>query len=153
MLWYNNHRIYLWSNTMTLDEEFLKELKLLKENGLKDSPLRLEYEEKVRNLKDLETVLRKQGLPEKEIAYTLHNKRREIGKVYKEAAPPLFQEYIYIATANKYGDPLGPTFEQLAERKTYAQIIESSSRPIADLDNRLTVDGFIEWYRKKKRVV
>ena len=86
----------------------------------------------------------------KEIAYTLHNKRREIGKVYKEAAPPLLQEYIYVATANKYGDPLGPTFEQLAERKTYAEIIESSSRPIEDLDNRLTVDGFVEWYRKKK---
>ena len=58
---------------MTTDEEFLKELKLLKENGLKDSPLRLEYEEKVRNLKDLETELRRQGLSEKEIAYTLHN--------------------------------------------------------------------------------
>lgn len=135
---------------MTMDEEFLKELKLLKENGLKDSPLRLEYEEKVRNLKDLETELRKQDLSEKKIAYTLHNKRREIGKIYKEAAPPLLQEYIYVATANKYGDPLGPTFEQLAERKTYAEIIESSSRPIEDLDNRLTVDGFIEWYRKKK---
>ena len=135
---------------MTKDEEFLKELKLLKENGLKDSPLRLEYEEKVRNLKDLETELRSKGLSEKEIAYTLHNKRREIGKVYKEAAPPLFQEYIYIATANKYGDPLGPTFEQLAERKTYAEIIESSSRPIEDLDNRLAVDGFIEWYKQKK---
>ena len=135
---------------MTTDEEFLKELKLLKENGLKDSPLRLEYEEKVRNLKDLETELRKQGLSENEIAYTLHNKRREIGKVYKEEAPPLFQEYIYIATANKYGDPLGPTFEQLAERKSYAEIIESSSRPIEDLDNRLTVDGFIEWYKQKK---
>lgn len=138
---------------MTMDEEFLKELKLLKENGLKDSPLRLAYEEKVRNLKDLEMELRKQGLPEKEIAYTLHNKRRELGKIFKEAAPPLFQEYIYIATANKYGDPLGPAFEQLAERKSYAEIIESSSRPIEDLDNRLTVDGFIEWYRKKKRVV
>ena len=135
---------------MTMDEEFLKELKLLKENGLKDSPLRLEYEEKVRKLKELGAELRSKGLPEKEIAYTLHNKRREIGKIYKEAAPPLFQEYIYIATANKYGDPLGPTFEQLAERKTYAQIIESSSRPIEDLDNRLTLDGFIEWYRKKK---
>ena len=133
-----------------MDEEFLKELKLLKENGLKDSPLRLEYEEKVRNLKDLETELRKQDLSEKKIAYTLHNKRREIGKIYKEAAPPLLQEYIYVATANKYGDPLGPTFEQLAERKTYAEIIESSSRPIEDLDNRLTVDGFVEWYRKKK---
>ena len=133
-----------------MDEEFLKELKLLKENGLKASPLRLEYEEKVRNLKDLETELRKQDLSEKKIAYTLHNKRREIGKIYKEAAPPLLQEYIYVATANKYGDPLGPTFEQLAERKTYAEIIESSSRPIEDLDNRLTVAGFIEWYRKKK---
>ena len=133
-----------------MDEEFLKELKLLKENGLKDSPLRLEYEEKVRNLKDLEKELRKQGLPEKEIAYTLHNKRRELGKIFKEAAPPLFQEYIYIATANKYGDQLGPTFERLAERKTYAEIIESSSRPIEDLDNRLTVDGFIEWYKQKK---
>lgn len=134
---------------MTTDEEFLKELKLLKENGLKDSPLRLEYEEKVRNLKDLETELRKQGLSEKEIAYILHNKRRELGKIFKEAAPPLLQEYIYVATANKYGDPLGPTFEQLAECKTYAEIIESSSRPIEDLDNRLTVAGFIEWYRKK----
>ena len=133
-----------------MDEEFLKELKLLQENGFKDSPLRLEYEEKVRNLKDLETELRKQDLSEKKIAYTLHNKRREIGKIYKEAAPPLLQEYIYVATANKYGDPLGPTFEQLAERKTYAEIIESSSRPIEDLDNRLTLDGFIEWYRKKK---
>jgi len=135
---------------MTKDEEFLKELKLLKENGLKDSPLRLEYEEKVRNLKDLEMELRKQDLSEKKIAYTLHNKRREIGKIYKEAAPPLLQEYIYVATANKYGDPLGPTFEQLAERKTYAEIIESSSRPIEDLDNRLAVDGFIEWYKQKK---
>ena len=135
---------------MTMDEEFLKELKLLKENGLKDSPLRLEYEEKVRKLKELETELRKQGLSEKEIAYTLHNKRREIGKIYKEAAPPLLQEYIYVATANKYGDPLGTTFEQLAERKTYAEIIESSSRPIEDLDNRLTVDGFIEWYKNRE---
>lgn len=135
---------------MTLDEEFLKELKLLQENGLKGSPLRLEYEEKVRNLKDLEKELRKQSLSEKEIAYNLHNKRREIGKIYKEAAPPLLQEYIYVATANKYGDPLGPTFEQLVERKTYEEIIESSSRPIEDLDNRLTVDGFIEWYKNRK---
>ena len=119
---------------ITMDEEFLKELKLLQENGLKDSPLRLEYEEKVRKLKELETELRSKGLSEKEIAYTLHNKRREIG----------------IATANKYGDSLGPTFEQLAERKTYAEIIESSSRPIENLDNRLTLDGFIEWHKNRK---
>ena len=135
---------------MTMDEQFLQEVKRLQQNGLKDSPLRLEYEAKVRKLKELEVELRAQGLSEKEIAYTLHNKRREIGKIYKEAAPPLFQEYIYIATANKYGDPLGPTFGQLAERKTYAQIIESSSRPIENLDSRLTLDGFIEWYKNRK---
>ena len=52
---------------MTMDEEFLKELKLLQENGLKDSPLRLEYEEKVRKLKELGAELRSKGLPEKRL--------------------------------------------------------------------------------------
>ena len=47
----------------------------------------------------------------------MHEKRRELGRLYKEAAPPLFREYIYEATAAKYGDPLGPTYEMLREKK------------------------------------
>lgn len=81
----------------------------------------------------------KEGCAEEQIARVRHNRRRELGRQFKEAAPPLFREYIYAATAAKYGDPLGPTFEMLKEKKTYEQI--------DDLDNRLTLDGFLKWYR------
>ena len=33
--------------------------------------------------------------------------------------------------------------KMLREKKTCKQIIESASRPIEDLDNRLTLDGFL----------
>lgn len=64
------------------------------------------------------------------------------------SAPPLFREYIWYATAQKYGDLLGPDYEALCRRKTPAQIIESASRPIDDLNNRLTLDGFKQWFEE-----
>ena len=81
----------------------------------------------------------------------MHKLRREIGRQFKEESPPLFREYIYVATAAKYGDPLGPTYEMLREKKTCRQIIESATRPIEDLDDRLTLEGFQTWYEQKKR--
>ena len=51
----------------------------------------------------------------------------------------------------KYGDPLGPTYEMLRKRKTPEQIMESASRTIRDLSDRLTVDGFKEWYEKRQK--
>lgn len=65
---------------------------------------------------------------------------------YKLAAPPLFREYIYYATEKKYGDPLGPSYEELIKTRTNRQIIESASKPIENLDTRLTADGFREWF-------
>ena len=130
--------------------EFERELSILHELGLKDNPLRREYETKVHTLKDLPAVLRSEGHTEEQIARIMHARRRELGKEYKEAAPPLFREYIYAATAARYGDPLGPTFEMLRERKTCDQIIDSASRPIDDLDDRLTVEGFRKWYKETK---
>lgn len=62
----------------------------------------------------------KKKCAEEQIVRVMHNRRRELGRQFKEAAPPLFREYIYAATAAKYGDPLGPTFEMLREKKTYA---------------------------------
>lgn len=133
---------------MNRDQGFQRELELLAEMGLKDSPLRLAYEEKVRLLAQEAQALLSSGLTEEEIARTLHQRRRDIGKEYKEAAPPMFRAYIYAATARKYGDPLGPTYEDLRKKKTPAQIIESASRPIEDLNDRLTVEGFIRWYQR-----
>ena len=126
--------------------EFEKELAQIAELGIKSNPLRLTYEREVRALGSVPEQLRAEGCSEEQVARVMHNRRRELGRQFKEAAPPLFRKYIYAATAAKYGDPLGPTFEMLKEKKTYAQIIESASRPIDDLDNRLTLDGFLKWY-------
>ena len=113
---------------------------------------RLEYENKVHDLRSVPEKLKAEGFSEEQIARAMHEKRRELGRQYKEAAPPLFREYIYDATAAKYSDPLGPTYEMLREKKTCRQIIESASRPIEDLDNRLTLDGFQQWYKTHKNL-
>lgn len=130
-------------------DEWEREWMLLQQYGLKDSDMRREYEEKVRKLKDLPARLCEEGLTEDQIARRMHHERRELGRLYKEAAPPLLREYIYDATAAKYGDPLGPTYETLRERKSDRQIIESASRPIEDLNQRLTIDGFRQWYQDR----
>lgn len=55
-----------------------------------------------------------------------------------------------IALIEKMGlktSPLRLEYEMLREKKTCKQIIESASRPIEDLDNRLTLDGFQQWYK------
>ena len=133
-------------------EEFDKEIELIEALGLKTSPLRLEYEKKVHDLQSLPEKLKAEGCSEEQIAREMYEQRRELGRRYKEAAPPLFREYIYAATAAKYGDPLGPTYETLREGKTCEQIIESASRPIEDLDNRLTLEGFQKWYETARAV-
>ncbi|MCQ2554785.1 MAG: hypothetical protein MJ171_03935 [Clostridia bacterium] len=127
----------------------MTELESIKKYGIKDNPLRIRYEEAVRALKELPDSLREEGYSEEEIAKLMHEKRRMLGKEFKEKAPQLFREYIYKATADKYGDPLGPTFDILKERKTFEGIIESASRPIDDLDSRLTLEGFLKWYNEK----
>lgn len=113
-----------------METEFQRELALLQQDGLKTNPMRLAYEEKVRGLQALKEELLAQGCPTEELA------------------PPLFRAYIYYATEQKYGDPLGPDYEQLRKGKTPEEIIASATRPIADLDQRLTLDGFIRWFEQ-----
>ena len=128
--------------------EFEKELDALREHGLKANPLRLEYERKVRELSAYRDELFAKGESKENIARTLHECRRELGRIYKDAAPPLFREYILYATEKKYGDPLGPDYESLKKRKSDEEIIESATRPIENLDHRLTVEGFAEWFQQ-----
>ena len=130
-------------------DEFEAELQQIRQGGLKDSALRLAYEREVAALRELPQRLRAEGMTEEHIARTMHQARRELDRQYKLASPPLFREYIYAAAAAKYGDPLGPSFEALRETKTCGQIIESASKPIEDLDDRLTLDGFQTWYLER----
>lgn len=101
-----------------MDSEFQRELALLQQNGLKTNPMRLAYEVKVRGLRALKEELLAHWCPTEELAHRLHTQRRELGRAYKEMAPPLFRFYIYYATEQEYGDPLGPDYEQLRKRKT-----------------------------------
>ena len=135
---------------MDIRKEFEYECRLIKEKGIKDNPYRKIYEEEVRALAGMAEEMRKQCCTPGQIAKRLHGIRRAMGKETKMMAPPLFREYIFYATEQKYGDPLGPTFEQLLKKKTFAQIIESASRPIEDLDERLTLDGFVKWFKEVK---
>lgn len=129
-----------------LEAEFARELNILESDGLKSNPLRLEYERKVKELSELRDRMTAEGVSEAAMAKTLHFERRRLGEVYKDAAPPLFREYILYATEKRYGDPLGPDYEALRNVKNDEQIIESATRPIKDLDKRLTVNGFKEWF-------
>ena len=45
--------------------------------------------------------------------------------------------------------PLRLEYEQLLETKSYNEIIESSCRPIQDLDNRLKVEEFLVWTQER----
>ena len=131
-----------------MEREFEQELNALREHGLKTNPLRLEYELKVHELSDFRETLFAKGESEEAIAKKLHECRRELGRVYKNAAPPLFREYILYATEKKYGDPLGPDYESLRRKKSVEDIIKSATRPIDNLDNRLTIEGFVEWFQQ-----
>ena len=39
----------------------------------------------------------------------------------------------------------------LCKTKSYRQIIEPASKPIENLDNRLTLEGFRAWYEEGKK--
>ncbi len=132
-------------------EEFERELNSLGETGIKGSRLRREYEEKVHALAKLAEELAREGLGEEQIARALHEKRRALGADYKKAAPPLLRAYIYYRTAKKYGDPLGPNYEALRKTKTDAEIIASASRPIRDLDERISPEDFARWFAERQK--
>ena len=60
---------------------------MLRQMGLKTSELRLEYETKVEELKFLPEILKKEGKSKEQAAKIMYTKRRELGRIYKEAAP------------------------------------------------------------------
>jgi hypothetical protein len=128
--------------TLTL-EEILEALK----GNLKNHPLRQEYENKVRALESKAETMRKQGMSDESIARALHEERRQIGLEYKQITPEPLRDYIYEVNKGRYGDPLGPSFESLAEKYkgNYDAIIKGASSPNSDVDKLLK--GFGEWLK------
>jgi hypothetical protein len=91
--------------------------------------LRLEYESKVSQLADTANELKAAGMDPESIARALGAERRALGEAYKGMTPPDLLEEITQRNIAKYGDPLGPTVDDLvASGKTWEQIIDSASR-------------------------
>ncbi len=63
--------------------EFEKEIALIEKMGLKTSPLRLEYEKKVHELRSMPEKLKAEGYTEDQIARAMHEKRRELADSIK----------------------------------------------------------------------
>lgn len=69
------------------------------------------YASEVGELKKLGDKLLARGVSPKWVAKTMHEKRRVIGKKYKDLTPEELRPFIY--GRNEYGDNLGPTFRNL----------------------------------------
>ena len=114
---------------------------------IKNHPLRIEYENAVKNLSEYNISLQEQGLSKPEIARKMWEARRELGVKYKNVTPTLLREYIYDVNLERYHDPLGPSFEYLEMYKTYDEIISSSMTPNENVDKLL--EKFEQWLLNK----
>ena len=117
----------------------------LQGDGLKNNPLRQEYENKVAGLKEYGEELLASGMSEEQVARTLNQAGRELGIKYKNATPQPLRDYIYEVNMGRYGDKLRPTYDWLVSEKgaTNMEIINSSLRPNSNIDKLLF--GFEEW--------
>lgn len=94
-------------------------------------PLRQHYIKDVEdNLGSLEQELRSQGATDEQIARALQAERRSIGQEYKDLTPEPMKSEIYGRNQERYGDPLGPTYDYLKNEKglTDQQIIDGAKR-------------------------
>lgn len=109
-----------------------------------EHPLRKAYEAEVRALKPRGEKLLESGKSEHDVAKILHQERRDLGVKYKDATPAPLRKYIYHVNEQRYGDKLGPTYEELKRRgKTDAEIIKGASNPNQNVDKLLS--GFEQW--------
>ena len=93
-------------------------------------PLRQAYETDVKALQDQADSARAAGQEPETAARMLHAERNALKVKYRELSPPDKVKVYEQRNINKYGNPLGPTIEQLrAQGKTWEQIIESATRP------------------------
>ncbi len=116
--------------------------------SFKAHPLRRAYEDEVRKLEKTAQELAARGRSSEAIARELHEARRQLGVRYKDATPEPLREYIYQLNMKRYGDPLGPSYDDLrALGKTDEEIVAGATRPSTDIDKLL--GGFATWLTRQ----
>jgi len=74
--------------------------------------------------------MRQAGSAAEQIARALHAERNALKVRFRELSPPDQVRRFEQRNIERYGDPLGPSIEQLRDAgKSWEQIIESATRP------------------------
>ncbi|WP_239689852.1 DUF6861 domain-containing protein [Pseudomonas syringae] len=92
-------------------------------------PLRQNYVRAVYELKKTINRMRASGMDLEEIAKHAYEARANLKIEYRAFTPPELLETINARNMSKYGNSIGPTFEDLINKgKTFEQIIDSATR-------------------------
>ena len=93
-------------------------------------PLRQGYEKTVKELKKVGEDMLANEYSKEITAQTMHYLRRRVGVIFKDQTPVLQRGIIYARNLLKYGDRLGPSFNQMRKSgKSLDEIIDSASKP------------------------
>lgn len=99
-------------------------------DGLPYDIRRMGYESAATNLKESALKMLASGKSEEEVARWAHAQRNQLKVDFRDISPQGFVEKAEARNILNYGNPLGPSVEQLREQgKSWLQIIESSARP------------------------
>jgi hypothetical protein len=92
--------------------------------------LRSHYEAAVLALRAQVAAMRSDGASSETIARAVHAERRRLTAAFKGLTPEPVRSRIHNRTLAAYGDPVGPTIENLRARgKSWDDIIDSAARP------------------------
>ena len=106
-----------------------------------DGALRSRYEKAVLELRARVAAMRGDSASSETIARTVHAERRRLTAAFKELTPEPCRSRIHTRTLAAYGDPVGPTIENLRARgKSWDDIIDSATRP----GSRPSLNGSID---------
>jgi hypothetical protein len=100
-------------------------------NGKPVANLRLEYEQAVQSLRTQSDRLIANGATEEQAArWAVEQRNTTIKNSYRDLTPPEQVAMFETRNMEKYGNPLGPSVDQLrAQGKTWQEIINSAARP------------------------
>jgi hypothetical protein len=109
------------------------------------NPLRQEYMEAVAAMSAEVEPMRQAKKTDEEIARTLHQKRIDIGKQYKELTPEPLRAFILEINMGRYQNEYGPSVDFLLKKYNgdWSKIIEGACRPNGSVDALL--QSFGQW--------
>lgn len=99
-------------------------------DGLPYDVRRIAYESRTEQLAEQAQAMSMSGRSEEEVARWIHAQRNELKVEFRDISPSEFVAKAEARNIEKYGNPVGPTIDQLRSKGlSWSDIIKSASRP------------------------